>query len=102
MAAACIATESPDWRKVEFRWKSGGPLIDGKAPRAAAAPAVTRKDPKIVLHDGHWYRFGTLRMKSDRRSMQERWSEGAPMQPGRTGVLGAGQCGALALPSALA
>jgi hypothetical protein len=49
-----------------FSWKGYGPLIDVGPAKNATDAHVSIKDPTVVLHDGAWHLFATVRMKSGR------------------------------------
>lgn len=73
------AAEIDAWQTGDFRWRSSGPLIDVANGLNAADPHVALKDPSVVLHEGRWHLFGTLRKKSGTVCMQylsfTNWSE---------------------------
>ncbi len=54
------------FRDGRFSWKASGPLVDVGPARNATDPHVAIKDPTVVLHNGAWHLFATLRMKSGR------------------------------------
>ncbi|MDQ3624067.1 MAG: hypothetical protein M3463_16540, partial [Verrucomicrobiota bacterium] len=58
------------WQDGLFSWQASAPLVDVGAGRHAADPHVAIKDPSIVLHEGRWHLFATLRMKSGKVTME--------------------------------
>jgi len=86
-AVTCVAADTArNWSTGEFRWQASAPLIDVGPGTNAADPHVALKDPTVVLHDGRWHVFATLRKKSGTVCMQylsfTNWSEAnaAPRQ----------------------